>query len=78
MKLLRVRNCLAVLGLGVLAGAVFPASLRAQVPVRRDTVASMRISPRGRTMVCRAVMDEMRRVTVTPIPNETRAIHYCV
>lgn len=29
-------------------------------------------------MVYRAVMDEIRRATVTPIPNETRAIHYCV
>lgn len=29
-------------------------------------------------MVCPVVLDEMRRDVVTPIHNETRAIHYCV
>ncbi|MDB4898328.1 MAG: TonB-dependent receptor plug [Gemmatimonadetes bacterium] len=34
---LRLARCLAFCGLGVIAGAVLPAVLRAQVPVRRDT-----------------------------------------
>ena len=38
----RVRTCLAALGLGAVAGAVLPASLGAQVPVRRDTVGGRR------------------------------------
>ena len=42
MTLASVRRCLLLLGLGVLAGAVFPASLHAQVPVRRDTVSGRR------------------------------------
>ena len=42
MTLFRVQRCLLVLGLGVLAGAVFPAALRAQVPVQRDTVVGRR------------------------------------
>ena len=38
----RLRLCLSALGLGAVAGAVLPASLSAQVPVRRDTVAGRR------------------------------------
>jgi hypothetical protein len=37
-----LRRILLVLGLGVLAGAVLPEHSRAQVPVRRDTVAGRR------------------------------------
>ena len=42
MTLRRVRRSLLVLGLGVLAGAVLPHAARAQVPVKRDTVAGRR------------------------------------
>lgn len=42
MILRRVRSNLLALGLGVLAGAVLPGVGRAQVPVRRDTVAGRR------------------------------------
>jgi hypothetical protein len=46
--------CLSLLGLGVLAGAVLPASLAAQVPVRRDTVAGRRDTLPTRTDTARA------------------------
>ena len=42
MTVRRLRRCLSLLGLGALAGAVLPGWLRAQVPVRRDTVAGRR------------------------------------
>ncbi|HKH90209.1 MAG TPA: Plug domain-containing protein [Gemmatimonadaceae bacterium] len=42
MTHLRLRRCLLVIGLGVVAGAVLPESLRAQVPVKRDTVTGRR------------------------------------
>jgi hypothetical protein len=54
VRLRRLPSLLLLTGLGVLAGAVLPATLRAQVPVRRDTVSGRRDTVPSRADSARA------------------------
>ena len=65
----RVGRTLLVLGLGALAGAVLPESSRAQVPVRRDTVAGRRDTMPSRVDSSRVPRRPVGRDTIrVPLP----------
>ena len=69
MTLSRVERTLLVLGLGALAGAVLPESSRAQVPVRRDTVAGRRDTMPTRVDSTRVPRRPVGRDTIlVPLP----------
>ena len=69
MTLSRVGRTLLILGLGALAGAVLPESSRAQVPVRRDTVAGRRDTMPTRVDTTRVPRRPVGRDTIrVPLP----------
>ena len=57
MTPLRVRGLLLLIGLGALAGAVLPASVHAQVPVKRDTATARRDTLPTRADTARAARE---------------------
>ena len=71
----RFRRTLLILGLGTLAGAVLPESSRAQVPVRRDTVAGRRDTMPSRVDSSRVPRRPVGRDTIrVPLPPRADSI----
>jgi hypothetical protein len=73
----RARRAILVLGLGAVAGAVLPESIRAQVPVKRDTVAGRKDTLPSRVDSARARAQRLpagRDTVRVPLPPRADSI----